>query len=120
MALKGAIVWHGVAKFASVSVWTVMVVDVDEVEADDPRSQTKDHRRLLSEDIVDGSFRIVCWNGVRLFEGVIVGVGSTSSVGDGFDRLIDSGLQKHLTNNSRVQGCGFGSKDRDLCEQIER
>ena len=94
MAFAGTIAGVRVAEFTSVSVWTAMVVDIDEVEADNPRADAEDHRRLLSEDVVDDGFEVICWNGVQLFEGVLVGVGSTNGVSDGFDGfLIDSSLQ---------------------------
>jgi len=35
MALAGALAGFRVIEFASVSVWTTVVVDIDEVEADD-------------------------------------------------------------------------------------
>ncbi|WP_435183047.1 hypothetical protein, partial [Halobellus sp. EA9] len=121
MALAGAIAWFGVAEFPGISVRTAVVVDIDEVEADDPRAGAEDHRRLLSEDGVDGGFEIIRWNGVQLFESVIVGVGSTSGVGDGFDGLlIDSGLQNRLTDDPGVEAAAFDSGDRNLCEQIKR
>ncbi|WP_435183471.1 hypothetical protein, partial [Halobellus sp. EA9] len=78
MALAGAIAGFRVAEFASVSVWTTVVMDIDEVEADDPWAGAEDHRGLSSEDVVDGGFKVIRWNGVELFESVIVGVGSTS------------------------------------------
>jgi len=36
MALRGAIAWFRVAEFASHSVWTAVVMDINEIEADDP------------------------------------------------------------------------------------
>lgn len=35
-----------------------MVVDIEEVEADDPRAGAEYHRRLLNERIVDDGFEI--------------------------------------------------------------
>ncbi|WP_050022809.1 hypothetical protein [Halorubrum saccharovorum] len=42
MALAGAIAWFGVAEFASISVWTAVIVDIDKVEVDDPRAGAED------------------------------------------------------------------------------
>jgi hypothetical protein len=121
MALAGAIAGFRVIEFVGLSVWTAMVVNIDEVEADDPRAGAEDHRRLLSENIVDGGFEVIRWNGVQLFEGVIVRVSATSGVCGGFDRFpIDSGLEKRLTNDSGVEGCGFDSGDWKLCEKSFR
>jgi hypothetical protein len=110
-----------VTEFACLSVWTAVVVDIDEVEANDPRARAEDHRRLLSEDVVNSSFEVICWNGVQLFEDVIIGVGFTSGIGDGLDGLlIDSSLQKRLSNNPGVEGCGFDSGNRYLREESFR
>ena len=121
MALAGAIAWGGVAEFAVIGVRTAVIVDIDEVEADDPRAGAEDHRRLLSEDVADGGFKVIRWNGVQLFEGVIVGVAATSGVCDGFDGfLINSSLQQRLTDDPGVEAAVFDSGDRNHCEQIKR
>ena len=121
MALGGAIAGFRVAEFASVRVWTTVVMDIDEVKADDPRRRAEDHRRLLSEDVVDGGFEVIRWNGVQLFEGVIVRVGSASGVGDGLDGLlIDSSLEECLPDYPGVEAAAFDSGDGNLREEIKR
>ncbi|WP_217563495.1 hypothetical protein [Halalkaliarchaeum desulfuricum] len=60
MALGGSIAGFRVAEFTSLSVWTAVVVDIDEVEADDPRPRPEDHRRLLGKEGVDGGFEVIC------------------------------------------------------------
>lgn len=42
MVLGGAIAGFRVTEFASFGVWTAVVVDIDEVKADDPRPGTED------------------------------------------------------------------------------
>jgi hypothetical protein len=62
----------------------------------------------LSKEVVDSGFKFISCTGVLLCEGRIVGVGSTSVVGDEFNGLlIDSGLQKRLTNNPEVGAIGL-------------
>jgi hypothetical protein len=48
-----------VAKFASLSVWTAVIVDIDEIEADDPRAGAKDNRRLLNQEAIDDGFQLI-------------------------------------------------------------
>jgi hypothetical protein len=69
-------------------MWTAVVVDIDEVEADHPRPQPEDHRRLLNKKIVDERFEFGRWDSVQLSELVVVGVRTTSGIVDGFDRLL--------------------------------
>ena len=66
MALRGAIAWFGVAEFASLSVWTAVVVDIDEVEADDPRPRPEDHSRLLDEKFINDVFELLSRESVKL------------------------------------------------------
>ncbi|WP_424005531.1 hypothetical protein ACOZ4I_19385 (plasmid) [Haloarcula salina] len=118
MALRGPIAGFRVAEFTSVSVWTAVVVDVDEVESDDPRAGAEDHRRLFDEKIVDDDFEVIRWDGMKLCERVVVRIRSTSGIGDGLDRLlINGGLEKCLPDNPGVEGCGFDSGDWYLCEK---
>ena len=117
MALRGAIAWFRATEFASLGMWTAMVVDIDEVEADDPRVKAEDHRRLLSEQIVDERFEFSRQDGVKLSKRVVVRVRSTSGVSDGLDGLlIDSSLEECLPNDPGVEGCGFDSGDRYLVQ----
>ena len=117
MALRGAIAWFRATEFASLGMWTAMVVDIDEVEADDPRAEAEDHRRLLSEQIVDERFEFSRQDGVKLSKRVVVRVRSTSGVDDGLDGLlIDSSLEECLPNDPGVEGCGFDSGDRYLVQ----
>ena len=121
IALRGAIVWFRVTEFTSLCVWTAVVVDIDEVEADNPRVGAEDHRRLLNQEAVDDGFHLVQRNSVKLSESVVIGVRSTSGIGDGLDRfLIDSGLQECLTDNPGVEVAAFDSGDRDLRQEIKR
>ncbi|WP_254280484.1 hypothetical protein [Haloarcula marina] len=53
------------AEVAGISFWTVVEVDIDEVETDDPPTRLEDHR-LLSMKFVVGNFVIVSWGGVKL------------------------------------------------------
>ena len=58
MALAGAIAWFRVAEFSVISVWTAVVVGIDEIETGVPWARTEDHRRLLNEErVVRGCFR---------------------------------------------------------------
>jgi len=58
MALRGAI--DGFAcRRSPVSVWIAVIVDLTEVEADDPRSEAEDHRRLLEKEAIDDGFEFV-------------------------------------------------------------
>jgi hypothetical protein len=110
MALAGAIAGFRVTKLSVIGVRTAVIVDIDEVEADDPRARAEDHLGLLNEEVVDDYFEVVSRDGVKLSERVIVRVRSTSGVGDGFDGLlIDSSLQQRLTDDPGVEGCGFDS-----------
>ncbi|MFC4987845.1 hypothetical protein [Saliphagus infecundisoli] len=72
-------------EFARFSVWTAVVMDIDEVEADDPRAGAEDHRRLLDEEVIDECFQFSRRNRVKLCQRVVVGVRSPSSIGDSFD-----------------------------------
>jgi len=113
MALRGAIAWFRVAEFASRSVWTAVVMDINEIEADDPRAGAEDHRRLLDKKVVDESFEFGRRDRVQLSERVVVGVGSTSGISNGFDRLlIDSSLQERLTDDPGVEAAAFDSRIR--------
>ena len=85
MALRGAIAGCRVTECTSVRVWRAVVVDIDEVEADDPRAGAEDHRRLLHEELVNDLFEFSSGNGVELCECVIVGVSVASAVGHCLD-----------------------------------
>ena len=61
MALRGAIARYCVTELISISVWTAVVMDIDEIEADDPRAGAEDHCRLLGEELVDDGFQFVRW-----------------------------------------------------------
>lgn len=74
MSSRGAIAGFRVAKLSGLSAWTAVVGDIDEIKPDDSRVRTEDHPYLLSEDVGDNGFEVICWNGVQLFEHVIVGV----------------------------------------------
>jgi|AntRauTorcE11897_2_1112592.scaffolds.fasta_scaffold70622_1 hypothetical protein len=82
MALGGAIAWFRVAEFPFLSVWTAVIVDINEVEADDPRAGAEDHRRLLDKEAVDEKFQFGRRNSVKLSKCVVVGVRSTSRIRD--------------------------------------
>ena len=121
MALGGAIAGRCVTKFTGRAVGTAVVVEVDEVEADDPRAGAEDHRRLLSEQAVDDGFEFFRWDGVKLRKRVVVGVRSTSALGDRLDRgLLDGCLEKRPPDDPGVEGCGFDSGDGNLCEESLR
>jgi len=121
MALRGAIAWFRMAEFASASVWTAVVVDIDEVEADDPRAGAEDHRRLLTEEVVDDGFEFVRWDSVQLCQCVVVEVRSTSTVGDGLDGLlIDTSLEECLPDDPEVEAAAFDSGDGNLREEFKR
>lgn len=36
-------------------------------------ARAEDHRRLLGEEVVNGDFKLISWNGMQLFERVVVG-----------------------------------------------
>jgi hypothetical protein len=121
MALAGAIAGFRVTKLSVIGVWTAVIVDIDEVEADDPRARAEDHLGLLNEEVVDDCFEVVSRDGVKLSERVVVRVRSTSGVGDGLDRLlIDSGLEKRLPDDPGVEAAAFDSGYRNLREEIKR
>ncbi|MFC4989271.1 hypothetical protein [Saliphagus infecundisoli] len=80
-ALGGDIAGFCMAEFASLSVWTAVVVDIDEVEANDLRTGAEDHRRLLDKEIIDECFQFSRRNGVKLCKRVVVGVRFPGSVG---------------------------------------
>lgn len=121
MALEGALTRLRVTEFARFSVWTAVIMDIDEVEADDPRRRAEDHRRLLAEKAVSGSFEFSSRDRVKLGKRVVVGVGPQSTVGDCLDGfLIDSGLVERLPDDLGVKGSGFDSGDRNLREEIKR
>lgn len=109
MALGGAIAWFRVAEFARLSVWTiVVVVDIDEVKADDPLAGVEDHPRLLNEKFVNDGFEFGRWDGVKLSERVFVRLRSTSDVGDGLDVfLVYSNLEKYMPDDPGGEGCDF-------------
>lgn len=108
-------------EFARFSVWTAMIMDINEVDTDDPRRRAEDHRRLLAEKAVDGSFEFSSRNGVKLGKRVVIGVRSTSSVSDSLDGLlIDSGLEERMSDDPGVEAAAFDFGDRDLREEIKR
>lgn len=53
---------------ARLSVWTAVVGDIDEVEADNPRAGDEDHRCLLDKKVVDDGFKFVRRDSVPLRE----------------------------------------------------
>lgn len=55
MALGGAIARNRVTEFANLGVWTAVVVNIEEVEADDPRAGAEDHGRLLGRSLTIAS-----------------------------------------------------------------
>ncbi|ELY55794.1 hypothetical protein C492_15091 [Natronococcus jeotgali DSM 18795] len=121
MALGGAIARLRVTEFSIIGVWAAVIMDIDEVEADDPRPGAEDHRRLLAEKTVGSSFEFGSWNGVKLGKRIVIGVCFTSGVSDSLDRLlIDSSLEERLSDDPGVEAAAFDSGDRDLREEIKR
>jgi hypothetical protein len=121
MALGGAIAGRCVTEFTGRAVGTAVVVKVDEVEADDPRPAAEDHRCLLSEQAVDDRFEFFRWDGVKLSKCVVVGVRSTSVLGDRLDRgLVDGCLEDRSPNNPGVEAAAFDSGYRDLRKEAFR
>ncbi|MFC4987856.1 hypothetical protein [Saliphagus infecundisoli] len=121
MALGGAIARLRVTEFASVSVWTAVIMDIDEVEADDPRPGAEDHRRLLAEKAVRDCFEGSRPDRVKLGKRVVIGIRSESAVGDCLDGLlVDSGLEQCLSDDPGVEAAAFDSGDRDLGEKVKR
>lgn len=79
-------------------------MDIDEVEADNPRCEAKDHHRLSSEKMISKVFELIGWNGVELSKGVAAGVRPASVVGNSLDGyLLDGGLKERLANNPGVE-----------------
>lgn len=64
MTLGGSLARLRVAEFASLGMWTPTIVDIDEVEANDPRAGVKDDRRLLDQGVIDDRFQFRRSNGV--------------------------------------------------------
>jgi len=85
MTLGGAIAGDRVTEFSRLGVWTAVVVDTDEVKADDPRPRTQDHRPLLHENVVNDAFEFSRRDGVQLSQRVVVGVCPESAVGASLD-----------------------------------
>ncbi|WP_254840958.1 hypothetical protein [Natronomonas marina] len=121
MALSGAIAGFREVEFSGLSVWTAVVIHIDEVKLDDPRPRPEDHRRLKSEEIVNGGFEFICRIGVQLSEGVIVELDSASGVSNGLDGFpIDSGFRECSTNNPRFEAAVFDSGNRYIGKECFR
>lgn len=48
-----------VTDFASLGVWTAVVMDIDEVKTDDSRPRPRIILHLLSEEVVDDDFKFI-------------------------------------------------------------
>lgn len=121
IALGGAIAGYRPAEFAYDVVWTAVIVDIDEVETDDPRGGAEDHRCLLGEKVVDDVLKLISRDGMELSKCLVVGLGSESGVSDRHDGfLIDSCLEERLPDNLGVEAATFDSGDRDLRQEIFR
>ncbi|WP_281195765.1 hypothetical protein [Halorubrum sp. F4] len=96
-------------------------MDIDEVEADDPRPWPEDHRCLLGEEVIDDSFQFIRRNGMKLCKRVVVGVRPTSSVGNSLDGLlIDGCLSNRFPDDPGVEDCGFDSGERKFLQKADR
>lgn len=121
MALRGAIAGCGVAEFTGIAVGTAVVVDIEEVEADDPGPDTEDHRRPVSKEAVDSLLKDSRKDGMKLGKRVVVGIRSTCGVGDCLDGFLsDSSLPEGFPEDPGVEAAVFDSGNQNLRQEAVR
>jgi len=122
MALGRAIARGRRTEFSEVLVRVAVVVEIDEVETDDPRpAWAEDHRSLFGEQAVDDCFEYLRKNRMELRKGVVVGVGFERAVSDCLGRCSANGCSRDgLPDDPGVEGCTFDSGEGKRAEETNR